>query len=404
MERAERGRSGDGTRARGAVGDLGRSLFLPASSTWDRRVVMISVGLTTLFSALMIPTWLHALASLGPHRQAWAIGVGVAYTAAYLLFVAMGQWEAWIVRAVLCLTLMGLGAALIVLMGLGNSWVLMFALCVIAVMAKREVAAVVTVLALAGLAVGALLTGGLAEQLTNIVILGAVSSATALLARLMDANEELRRTRDQVAALAVDQERERFARDLHDILGHGLTTITLKAGLVRRILESSGDLGAAAREAGDVERLSRQALADVRATVSGYRQVTLSGELVVAKEALRVAGIRAQLPYAVDDVHPGLQEVFGHVLREAVTNVVRHSSAGRVTVGMGGNWLEVYDDGTGTAVRWGNGLRGLEERLRAVGGTLEAGPREQGGFAVRAVVPTARDRRRGERATGVDQG
>ncbi|WP_245674719.1 sensor histidine kinase [Herbidospora cretacea] len=186
----------------------------------------------------------------------------------------------------------------------------------------------------------------------------------------------------------MDQERERLARDLHDILGHSLTTIRLKAGLVRRLLEVSGDLGTAAREAGDVERLSSQALADVRATVSGYRQVTLSGELVTAKEALRVAGIRARMPRAVDDVHPELHEVFGHVLREAVTNVVRHSSAREVTVGLGGNWLEVSDDGTGAGGRWGNGLRGLAERVRAAGGTLEASPRERGGFVVRATVPS----------------
>src|SRR5690606_27011132 len=133
-----------------------------------------------------------------------------------------------------------------------------------------QVAAAATGLTLAGVAVVALLTGEFAEQLSNLVILGSVSSATALLASLIDTNEELRRTRDQVAMLAVDRERERVARDLHDILGHSLTTITVKAGLVRRLLESSGDLGQAVREVGDVERLARQSLADIRATVSGY--------------------------------------------------------------------------------------------------------------------------------------
>ncbi|MDP4504450.1 sensor histidine kinase [Nonomuraea turcica] len=367
---------------------LGERLFLPASPRWDRRALAISVGLTLLFSALMIPTWLRALEELEPHRTSWAAGVGIAYTIAYLVCVAVGPWEAWVVRAVMCLTLMGLGTVLILLMGLTNSWVLMFALCVIAVTASREVAVVVTVLALAGIAVGALLTGIFVEQLTNLVVLGSVSSAIALLARLVDANDELKRTRDQIALLAVDRERERVARDLHDILGHSLTTITVKAGLVRRLLESSDDLGAAAREAGDVERLSRQALADVRATVSGYRQITLSGELASAREVLRAAGIQDRLPQAVDDVHPSLQEVFGHILREAVTNAVRHSSAQRVTVAIGTNWLRVDDDGVGpAAVPWGNGLRGLEERMQAVEGTLAAGARPQGGFFVHAVVP-----------------
>jgi two-component system sensor histidine kinase DesK len=370
------------------VTSLGERLFLPASPRWNRRVVAISVGLTMLFSTLMIPTWLRALEELEPRLTSWAIGVGIAYTIAYLVFVAIGPWEAWVVRAVMCLTLMGLGTTLIVLMGLRNSWVLMFALCVISVTARREVAVVATVLALAGIAVGALLTGVFVEQLTNLVILGSVSSAIALLARLVDANDELRRTRDQIAILAVDRERERVARDLHDILGHSLTTITVKAGLVRRLLESSGDVGSAVREAGDVERLSRQALADVRATVSGYRQITLSAELASAREVLRAADIQVELPQAVDDVHPSLHEVFGHVLREAVTNAVRHSSARQVTVAIGKNWLRVVDDGTGaTAVRWGNGLRGLEERMQAVEGTLEAGARWQGGFFVHAAVP-----------------
>ncbi|WP_157521985.1 hypothetical protein [Herbidospora cretacea] len=142
---------------RRSVGERGKSLFLPASSLWSGRAIVLSMGLTLLFSALMLPAWLHALASLGPHEKSWAIGLGVAYTIAYLLFVAIGRWEAWIIRAVLCLILMGLGAALVVLLGLDNSWVLMFALCVIAVMVRREVAAVATSLALVGLAVGALL-------------------------------------------------------------------------------------------------------------------------------------------------------------------------------------------------------------------------------------------------------
>lgn len=356
------------------------------------------MGLTTLFSALMIPTWLQALARLDPHLRPWAIGVGIAYTIAYLVFVAIGPWEAWAVRAVLCLTLIGLGTILVALMGLRNSWVLMFALCVISVTTRRQVAAAATGLTLAGVAVVALLTGEFAEQLSNLVILGSVSSATALLAWLIDTNEELRRTRDQVAMLAVDRERERVARDLHDILGHSLTTITVKAGLVRRLLESSGDLGQAVREVGDVERLARQSLADIRATVSGYRRITLSGELASAREVLRAAGIEAHLPQAVDDVHPDLHEIFGHTLREAVTNAVRHSSAQRVTVTIGKDWLRVDDDGAATtAAQWGNGLRGLAERLRAAGGTLKAGARPEGGFYVHATVPAP------ERAAGPEQ-
>ena len=104
-------------------------------------------------------------------------------------------------------------------------------------------------------------------------------------------NIELRRTREQLAVAAVAAERERIGRDLHDILGHSLTAIAVKAGLARRLVER--DPQAAAIEIGDVERLARDALKDVRATASGYREVTLAAELAVAGAVLRAAGITA---------------------------------------------------------------------------------------------------------------
>ncbi|WP_197038676.1 sensor histidine kinase [Herbidospora cretacea] len=332
------------------------------------------MGLTLLFSALMVPTWLGALAALPPETARWAIGVGIAYTLAYLLAVALRRF--WVVP-------LALGGALVVIMGLANSWVMMFALCVVAVSVRPKAAAVVVGGALAGLAVAAVAAGEFGAQMGNLVILGSVVAATALLARLSEANEELRRARDRVAVLAVNEERARVARDLHDILGHSLTTITLKAGLVRRLIETADER--AGQEAADVERLSRQALADVRATVSGYRVVTLSGELAGAREALRAAGLTASLPSAVDDVHPDLHEVFGHVVREAVTNVIRHSTADHVTVDLGERWVTVHDDGRPAAATWGNGLTGLHERLTALGGALKTETRS--GFLVRAEVP-----------------
>ncbi len=138
-------------------------------------------------------------------------------------------------------------------------------------------------------------------------------------------NIKLRETQEQLAVAAVVAERERIGRDLHDILGHSLTAIAVKAGLARRLLER--DPAAAGQEIADVERLAREALADVRATASGYREVSLAGELAVAAAVLQAAGIRAELPRAVDSVNPAAREVFGYVIREAVTNVVRHSGA-----------------------------------------------------------------------------
>jgi two-component system sensor histidine kinase DesK len=202
---------------------------------------------------------------------------------------------------------------------------------------------------------------------------------------------ELELARDEIRTLAVAEERARVARDLHDVLGHSLTTITLKAGLARRIMESSPDIDRALAEVHDVERLSRQALTEIRATVSGYRKVSLPAEIAGAKAALLAAGIDADLPQAVDDVPGELQEPFGHVLREGVTNVIRHSGASRCQIRLGQSWIEIEDNGTGPSTvdsHDGNGLAGLRERLAKVDGRLTAAPRGEGGFLLRADVST----------------
>jgi two-component system sensor histidine kinase DesK len=199
---------------------------------------------------------------------------------------------------------------------------------------------------------------------------------------VVQANRELSEARAEVARLAAENERTRIARDLHDLLGHSLTTITVKAALARRL--AGRDDERAAREIAEVEELSRQALAEVRAAVADYRVVTLSGELATGAELLRAEGIEARLPTADDVVAPGLRPLFGWVVREGLTNVVRHARASTVTVALGPTWIEIVDDGRGSgsggSPTGGTGLRGLEERVGAAGGTLSAGPaREPGG-------------------------
>jgi two-component system sensor histidine kinase DesK len=189
---------------------------------------------------------------------------------------------------------------------------------------------------------------------------------------VMKGNRALAEARIELARLAAENERARIARDLHDLLGHSLTTITVKAGLARRL--SAHDPDGAVREITEVEELSRGALADVRAAVSGYRDVTLAGELATGKELLRAAGITAELPTAVDIVDTGHQELFGWALREGLTNVVRHSRATRCSVRLSGSSVEIIDDGVGTPSSAGNGLTGLRERVKAAGGEIEAGP------------------------------
>jgi two-component system sensor histidine kinase DesK len=200
---------------------------------------------------------------------------------------------------------------------------------------------------------------------------------------------ELRMTRDELAAAAVAAERSRIARDLHDILGHSLTGIAVKAGLARRLVDR--DPAAATAEIADIERLAREALGDVRATAAGIRGTSLAGELAAAAAMLRAAGIRPVLPQAVDDVSPAGREVFGFVVREAVTNVVRHSGATTCTISLAPERIEIADDGGGSAAGPGNGggLLGLAERVEAAGGQLSAGPESGRGFRVVATVGTS---------------
>ncbi|MGN9756504.1 sensor histidine kinase [Streptomyces sp. SD31] len=208
---------------------------------------------------------------------------------------------------------------------------------------------------------------------------------------------ELREARATVAQLAANEERLRLARDLHDLLGHSLSLITLKSELAGRMLPAHPD--EAAQQVADIEQVSRQALVDVREAVSGYRRPRLSAELAGAKVALTAAGITAELPDEPDptDIPETSETAMAWALREAVTNVVRHSGARRCTVELlrcqtlDGPVLElsVEDNGSGDQGNGpGNGLAGLTERLAKAGGTLEAGGTRHG-FRLTARVPAA---------------
>ncbi|MFC9848719.1 sensor histidine kinase [Streptomyces sp. NPDC060223] len=209
----------------------------------------------------------------------------------------------------------------------------------------------------------------------------------------------LREARATVAQLAANEERLRLARDLHDLLGHSLSLITLKSELAGRMLPDHPDK--AAQQVADIENVSRQALVDVREAVTGYRRPRLAGELAGTSVALTAAGVIADLPAEPDlaGVPEESESALAWALREAVTNVVRHSGARRCVVGLvrrqtlDGPELElsVEDDGAGRSGGSvdgpGNGLTGLAERLEKAGGSLEAG-RARKGFRLVARVPT----------------
>jgi two-component system, NarL family, sensor histidine kinase DesK len=198
-------------------------------------------------------------------------------------------------------------------------------------------------------------------------------------------NLELSQARAQVASLAAENERSRIARDLHDLLGHSLTTITVKAGLARRL--GPADPAGAVDQITEVEELCRRVLAEVRAAVSGYREVTLASELARGGELLRVSGITADLPTATDVADPAHQELFGWAVREGLTNVIRHSRARSCAVRVSASCVEIVDDGHGSAAPSGNGLRGLRERAAAAGGGVDAGPVQPAGWRLRVWVP-----------------
>ncbi len=209
----------------------------------------------------------------------------------------------------------------------------------------------------------------------GVLIAGAVAVIMRFTAGQTD---QLDLAREELAELGAAQERLRIARDLHDLLGHALTTVTVKAELAARLVEV--DPLRAADEMREVAALSRDSLADVRATVAGYREMSLATELVTAREILTAAGIEADLPAGTEVVPGELRELFGWTLREGVTNAVRHSRARHVEVRLDSHAIVVVNDGAAAASSnadprdTGHGLAGLRERAALVGARVEAGP------------------------------
>lgn len=312
----------------------------------------------------------------------------VAFAACYLAAISSG----WQLRILRFWVLFGLGVLLTgveTIFAHQDAFVFFVYLAVLAVAGMRErawpVIAGMAALALAG---PKLFDGwrheldwsdGLAVVLVGLAMYGFFS--------VIQSNLDLAAARAEVARLAAENERSRIARDLHDLLGHSLTTITVKAGLARRLSER-GEHERSSQEITEVEALSRRTLADVRAAVAGHRDVTLVGELATATEVLRASGVIAELPGSVDVVDPDLSELFGWVLREAVTNVVRHAHAAHCAVLLTARSIEVRDDGRGAAAGAGNGLTGLRERVAAAGGSVVAGPARPG-WRLRVDVPSS---------------
>ncbi|MEU1377585.1 sensor histidine kinase [Streptomyces triculaminicus] len=218
---------------------------------------------------------------------------------------------------------------------------------------------------------------------------------TAAVLRLSETVTELRATREELARAAVERERLRFSRDLHDLLGHTMSVIVVKAEAVRRL--APRDLDAALGQAADIEAVGRQALTEIREAVTGYRAGGLTTELESARSVLDASGVTVDIRQSGPVLPPQTAALLGWVVREGVTNVVRHSGAARCVIEVRGETdrvhLEITDDGRGvgsapgTTGAGGNGLKGLTERLAAAGGSLTSGPDGRRGFRLVAELP-----------------
>lgn len=249
------------------------------------------------------------------------------------------------------------------------------------------VSSIVAVMVVLGLALHA----G-AGPTAQIALQGAASGFAAIIVvRTISMERELRLARVEIVRLAVSEERLRFARDLHDLLGHSLSLITLKSELASRLATMAPDK--AASEMLDVEQVARTALREVREAVAGYRQSTLASELDGAREMLAAAGILHQIEGEMTPLPAATEAVLSWAVREGVTNVIRHSRGHRCTIRLTADatqaGVELIDDGQGTPDERssGSGLVGLAERAAAMGGWCKAGAQPGEGFRLAVAVP-----------------
>ena len=229
-------------------------------------------------------------------------------------------------------------------------------------------------LAIAAVMAIAFFAMGLPKQLLiyGIVFTVLVGTINIYYAELSRKNARLRLSQEETRQLAAMAERERIARDLHDLLGHTLSLIALKSELAAKLMDR--DVGRAGEEIKDVERISREALKQVRDAVAGYRAAGLDGELANARLACEAMEIQMAYQPPKIRLRSECEAVLAMVVREAVTNIVRHAEANRCDVAFHESEnqlvLEVRDNGKGGPVVEGNGLSGIRERLAEIGGSL----------------------------------
>jgi two-component system sensor histidine kinase DesK len=359
------------------------------------RLVFCSVWLAYLAARISSLAQRH----LSGGELALALCTVVLFAGCYLVALAADVWRRPL--PVAAATLLAMTAIIVsTSLAFGKDWILLCVyLGVAAVTCLPDRFALASVAATCLLAVALAAALGLEAGDLAGAVLPPLAAGLAMFSfmRLIKANHALRAARQEIARLAVGEERLRFARDLHDLLGHSLSLITLKSELAHRLLPDSPERAAA--EVADVERVARQALAEVREAVGGYRRTNLETELAGARVALEAAGIRWSAAIEAGPLPQEVEDALGWTVREGTTNVLRHSQARRCEVRVEREaatvTVEVVDDGrgAGTGERgWragGSGLAGLAERVAARGGSLAAGSRPGGGFRLRVELPLA---------------
>ncbi len=377
-----------------------------------RRRTDIGIGAALIWLAFIIFPLVDAVTSGGPelgHILA-VVGAGV-FAGAYAWLIYQWRLNAGRpTRLSLALFVVLLAVATALTLADGYGWGFLFTYCAACtwLVAGPPLGfyAVVVCVVFAG---GASLLGG-ANAATAIGFVASSAGIGLLMLLMRDLrlrNQELSHARAELARLAVAEERERFARDLHDLLGHSLSVIALKAELAGRLLPDRPE--DAATEVAEVEGVARKALGEVREAASGYRKPTLDGEIEGARMALSAAGIDASVERPSVKLNPETEAVLAWAVREGATNVIRHSGAShvrmRITAGLAETSLEIVDDGHGSAASGngdhpsanghrdpghgvsGHGLAGLAERAETVHGKVDSGTLPDGGFSLTVRVP-----------------
>jgi len=306
-------------------------------------------------------------------RRLW-IESGIIYAIFLVTFVSYMRARTTRQRHGLIVAFYVLGVASFPINAGGSSFFIYSAAFLPFVVASVPIVAAIIIAQTLGLVVEGLLLhiNPIALTLTTFIMC-IVGASNTFIARQKRADTKLRMAHEEIEQLAAVAERERIARDLHDVLGHTLSVIVLKAELAGRLIDR--DPQRAAQEIADVEKTARTALSEVREAIGGYRSQGLPAEMELARNTLQAAGVSLACESPLPQLHAAEETVLCLAVREAVTNIVRHAQATHCRMrftasGDGYHSLLITDDGTNPKLHEGNGLRGMRERVQSVGGRL----------------------------------